>query len=567
MVERADASDGAGARTLASYFHAYGPAPEWDDIVNWPPDVFALTSLVLQHTESYRFVVAPPAGRHWPPLRDWCGEVRAAASAWRDAIGWEDAELPRLVRNAWETISRHRDAPSWKVRSGELWKLNAALLTLHAVADETCADLLTSEQCSGDTYERRAWTLLQSRGSLSRLAPTRVRIVPKTHLSSRGITLRSLSRYLALCYESVDVRWRRATTGGWAERGEYNIVLVPWPLALEATHFRPAAPGLLENMDLERFGFFEFAPERDLDCGFLSSVLAAAVAAKGRVDAVVFPEASVYPEAIPRLESALAERGATLLIAGVYQPATEVALGRNFLHFGVRRGAVWNRFEQDKHHRWCLDERQIRQYHLAGSLDPKKLWWEAIDLGERRLYVIDVGGGLTAAPLVCEDLASLDEVADLVRRIGPGLVVAILLDGPQLASRWPCRYGSVIADDPGSSVLTLTSYGMAARSRPPGKRPSRVVAHWNSRAGGVREIALSPGAVAVMLSTSLQSSTLWTADGRCHRNVPSLELTGVHQLHVPTQKAKRPRRAALRGGLGGGGSQGISATPFRLRSP
>ncbi len=170
------------------------------------------------------------------------------------------------------------------------------------------------------------------------------------------------------------------------------------------------------------------------------------------------------------LERTLAEHGATLLIAGVHQSPTDVALGRNFLHFGVRKGAGWHRFEQDKHHRWCLDERQIRQYHLTRSLDPKKLWWEAIDIGERRLYVIDVGGGLTTAPLVCEDLASLDEVADLVRRIGPGLVVAVLLDGPQLASRWPCRYGSVIADDPGSSVLTLTSYGMAARSRPPGRR-------------------------------------------------------------------------------------------------
>ena len=480
------------ARSLASSFEAFGPAPEWDDILSWPPDVFALTSLVLDHTESYRFVVAPPDRRHWPPLRDWCDEVRAAAAAWRDAIGWEGVELPRLVRNAWGTVSRHRDAPAWKVRSGELWELTSALLTLHAVADETCSHLLVCEHGSGDSYERRAWTLLQSRGSLSRLAPTRVRVVPKTHFSSRGITIRSLSRYLALCYESVDVRWRRVPPGRWTERGEYNIVLVPWPLALEARHFRPASPAPLENMDLERFGFFEFAPEEGLDYEFLSSVLAAAVEASGRVDAVVFPEASVFPEAIPMLEHTLAQHGATLLIAGVHQPPTDVALGRNFLHFGVRKGVGWQRFEQDKHHRWCLDERQIRQYHLTRSLDPKKLWWEAIDIGERKLYVIDVGGGLTTSPLVCEDLASLDEVADLVRRIGPGLVVAVLLDGPQLASRWPCRYASVIADDPGSSVLTLTSYGMAARSRPPGRRRSRVVAHWNSPAGGLREIALSP---------------------------------------------------------------------------
>src|SRR5262245_18892715 len=245
----AGSADDAGARTLASYFDAFGPAPEWDDIVNWPPDVFALTSLVLDHTESYRFVVAPPERRRWPPLKDWCDEVRTAAASWRAAIGWEGAELPRLVRSAWATVCRHRDVPLWKLRSGELWELNSALLTLHAVADETCADLLTCEQCSGDSYERRGWTLLQSRGSLSRLAPTRARIVPKTHFSSRGITIRSVSRYLALCYESVDVRWRRVAPGRWTDNGEYNILLVPWPYAVEATHFRPVAPGLLENMD------------------------------------------------------------------------------------------------------------------------------------------------------------------------------------------------------------------------------------------------------------------------------------------------------------------------------
>jgi hypothetical protein len=55
----------------------------------------------------------------------------------------------------------------------------------------------------------------------------------------------------------------------------------------------------------------------------------------------------------------------------------------------------------------------------------------------------------------CEDLASLDEWAELVRSAGPSLVVALLLDGPQLAARWPCRYSSVLVDDPGSAVLHI----------------------------------------------------------------------------------------------------------------
>ena len=139
---------------------------------------------------------------------------------------------------------------------------------------------------------------------------------------------------------------------------------------------------------------------------------------------------------------------------------------------------------------------------------------------------------MTTAPLVCEDLARLDEVADVVRRIGPSLVVALLLDGPQLATRWSSRYASVIADDPGSAVLTLTSYGMAARSRPRGTRRSRVVAHWNGGLGAAREIELARGAEAILLSITVGGVTRWTADGRCHRDVPRLALTGVDQLRV-----------------------------------
>jgi hypothetical protein len=131
--------------------------------------------------------------------------------------------------------------------------------------------------------------------------------------------------------------------------------------------------------------------------------------------------------------------------------------------FGRQGGRA---YRQEKHNRWCLDERQIRQYHLTRALDPTKQWWEAIDLPERSVQIIDVGMGATAAPLICEDLARLDEVNDVLRRVGPSIVVAVLLDGPQLPFRWPCRYASVLADDPGSAVLTLTSFGMAARRHP-----------------------------------------------------------------------------------------------------
>ena len=123
---RRDDRDGlelpAGARTVSSYFHAFGPAPAWDDLGWWPPDVFALTNLVLDHTEAYRFVIAPPAGRRWPPATDWNLQVRGAARAWRAAVAEQGAELPSLVRRGWETVTRQRTTELAAIRTGEAWE-------------------------------------------------------------------------------------------------------------------------------------------------------------------------------------------------------------------------------------------------------------------------------------------------------------------------------------------------------------------------------------------------------------------------------------------------------------
>ena len=76
----------------------------------------------------------------------------------------------------------------------------------------------------------------------------------------------------------------------------------------------------------------------------------------------------------------------------------------------------------------------------------------------------------TQASLVCEDLAQNDDVAQLIRSVGPTVVICVLLDGPQLTSRWAARYASVLADDPGSAVLTLSlpRHGGALTTARPG---------------------------------------------------------------------------------------------------
>jgi hypothetical protein len=106
-----------------------------------------------------------------------------------------------------------------------------------------------------------------------------------------------------------------------------------------------------------------------------------------------------------------------------------------------------------------------------------------MDVPRRSIQFVEVAE-LTLAALVCEDLAQNDDVAELIREVGPTIVLTALLDGPQLNSRWAARYASVLADDPGSAVMTLTSFGMVQRSRPRGREPSPVVAVWKNPSGG-----------------------------------------------------------------------------------
>lgn len=174
-------------------------------------------------------------------------------------------------------------------------------------------------------------------------------------------------------------------------------------------------------------------------------------------------------------------------------------------------------YRQAKHHRWCLDRSQVLQYDLGGQIPSTKRSWENSHIGKRDVFFATIGGWLTFSVLICEDLARQDPIAETLRSVGPSLVIALLMDGPQLASRWSARYASVLADDPGTSVLTVTSLGMCVRSRPTGPvpfKPSRVIALWKDKLYGFREIALPEKMAGCVLSLSFESREEFTADGR-----------------------------------------------------
>jgi hypothetical protein len=273
-----------------------------------------------------------------------------------------------------------------------------------------------------------------------------------------------------------------------------NYLLLPWPLRVRESDFQPLAESV-QRRTSEAFGFFEFAPSEGLDLGLVDRMLVAARDEVERVNVVILPESAVDEGDIDDLEALLGRNGVHGLIAGVRQRSKQPGqYPGNWVHISVSSGEHWIRIRQAKHHRWSLDEQQIYQYHLGGALHPHIRWWEAMEVPRRPVQILDFGAGGTLVSIVCEDLAQIDEVADVIRSVGPTIVVTPLLDGPQLSSRWAARYASVLADDPGSAVLTLTSFGMARRCRPNGHTASDVVALWKGPGQATREIQLEPGA-------------------------------------------------------------------------
>jgi hypothetical protein len=271
----------------------------------------------------------------------------------------------------------------------------------------------------------------------------------------------------------------------------------------------------------------------------------------GAIDGVNFPELSLRPEEYEWIVAPLIERNAFLL-CGISRedPADSEGPGQNHLQFCLPSVGLFTiQFAQHKHHRWVLDKSQIVQYGLGGRLNPSFSYAENIAMRERTLNFFALRPALSICALICEDLARPDPVADAIRAVGPNLVIALLMDGPQLVSRWPARYATVLADDPGSSVLTLTNLGMAQLSRPLNEpKVSRVIALWkDAQRGGPNQIELPPDADGVVLSLAVEQHEEWTADGRSDGGVSGYPiLSGVHPVSERRKSTRTSKGPAKR---------------------
>ena len=547
--------------TPASTWEAMAGGPITDELLAWPPDLFALTEMILERSQAYRFVFSPPAGKEWPPRRppSWAEAVEEAGRDWSVWVQDRQAAAPGLLSEEWLAFCERAETPLEHLAEAGDWRLCEAVLTLHAIADEACAGLgvaLDSPGGQGCTFRARARELLARTGSLARISSHSLRVLPKARTTPNGTSIRSLSRYACIQRPGVEVRWhkvpaRHAETDPRTDHA--NLLFLPWPLRVRESDFRPVK-GSVHSLTKDPLGLFEFAPSEGLDLDLLSRVLVAARDEVEAVDCVILPESAVDEGDINDLEAVLDRHGVVMLITGVRQHSSQPGqLPSSWVHTGLSprlekgsplpdaTGEPWFHIRQHKHHRWSLDEAQIYQYHLGSALHPHVRWWEAIEVPRQRLHILELGEQITIVSLVCEDLAQIDDVADIIRSVGPTVVVALLLDGPQLRSRSAARYASVLADDPGSAVATLTSFGMAQRSRPQGRESSPMIALWTDPGGGTREIPLEAGAHGVLLTTCGGNGARRTVDGRWPvENVTNWFDVGLSQIRAATGGSGSP---------------------------
>jgi hypothetical protein len=585
-------SEKVRVETVGDYFDALAGA-NWEatPFLEWPPDAFCLMASLLQRTGAYVRLVSewPPsgfAGRSRSNYKHWVKEMSRRGKAWWQysssetrrkvlrqlqlPVGRRRIKLDSKVREAWKLIAASRELQISELAKccttdehKDFWM---AVFETVASADEACWGVGVSNisKFSPAKSDEPEWFMFfagerlgetsetTDKSSASATLCTKIpsylgTVLPKMHTPQSGLTLRSISHNLAYIRPTEVCITFNATfsrAGFFREAHDsltpghsLNVLLVPWPATVRPVDFSPV--DCKRQSAADGFRFFSFnpsQPEIEKRSEVLARMLEEAAAVVGKVDGVLLPELALVEGEQEQIAKTVASKAPdAFLIAGVGSASAPEVFGTNKAIFVPGRAMA--PIQQDKHHRWQLDGAQIDQYGLGSKLDPNDRWWEHIPIEKRRINVCAVSEKMTLSLLICEDLARQDPIADVIRCIGPNLVVALLMDGPQLSGRWPAHYATVLAEDPGSSVLTVTSIGMSNLCRPKGKTVSRVIGLWKDRIQGFREIELPPGAEAVVLTLTLVDREEWTADGRGDDGQSTyLTLNGIHPIFLDSTR-------------------------------
>ncbi|NTJ36284.1 hypothetical protein G6K86_32285 [Agrobacterium rhizogenes] len=467
---------------------------------------------------------------------------------WRDRAPDAGAKLPNpptSVERLWQKLEEYQNDPVFAPLDDEAptppwWEICLELLI---VADETCEsigfeadnpffDFFMDEYTREDLASGRRFRRVQRAPfSLSLAAEDLVCVQAKARTPSVGCTLRSLTHHLALLPPrgQVRARWVAPVIGQEPPGEKLGLLLVPFPYQISDETFQQ---GEVDGSD--HWGWFEVKQtwlplntnktKRAEFVTFVIDLVRSARESGAIVNAVVLPELALNYLQFRALADALAkDEKIDFLISGISQDESRrrgnfVAIAPFFL-LGRERDADITSWQgliliREKHHRWKLDKGQIERYKLT-NLDEDKSWWENLTILSRSLDFLVYRGNTSLTTLICEDLARVDPCQAVVRAIGPNLLIALLMDGPQIGERWPGRYATVLAEDPGTSVLSLSSFALIARQNDLGGfDQASSVALWKDESKGPKKLELHRDADALALELEPVEKEERSLDGR-----------------------------------------------------
>lgn len=548
-----------------------------DDLIDLPltlpVDYFAAAAYLLEMSGAYHHIYP---GRHddghkelekrrlrvEPEMRE---RARRIAYRWRRDARNEIAQaIPVEVHILWLTLVANGDEPVFKSLPANKpipawWKFALELLM---IADEASAgigfdpdnpfwdEILRTRTGARTAIGKEGRLTKRSLDSCSAATQDIACVQPKSLTPSVGCSIRSLSHHLALLpgRGQAKARWvyPEHPAGPWTNfgRDELRLLLIPFPFAVAPSAFKPSGIHATED-----WGWFEIEQtwlprpsdehERKRLVDWVLALVAAAQREEGRaIHGVVFPELALDQACFNDIAHALQAQGVgkppiEFFISGVSTDPTstgrrEAPRKGNFVATAPffllddpgksdRSPDAWRSrvLARAKHHRWKITHEQAKTYGVDHHLVGASSWWEKLDILSRTLDVFVYRGESTLTTLICEDLARVDPCQQLLRAIGPNLVIALLMDGPQLAHRWPGRYATVLADDPGSSVVTFTSLGLIEAANNKARLgQSSSIGLWKEDGGQPVLLELPRHAEALLLTLSPKRRTELTLDGR-----------------------------------------------------
>jgi len=542
----------------------------WREPPIWPTDLFAATAHLIHSSGLLNYFEPDPDYSRNASANPICFTITAEERAVcvNAGLQWSTVpEVPRVVYRLWKKLisawdlklrastysqlNKRRKSPDW-------WGITLQLLI---IADEASVGLGAPpsaeypERWLVDVFQQIYAQPFRTDNQLKVGAYRADRqpitfgfesdadigcVQPKNRIASVGCNMRNLSRNLAYVSHAGSVRchWQQPIYSALSEdSATLDVLIIPLPFNVPDSSIAPSNV-LPDPEKRPNWGNFEIKQvwledeEKIFNIAINEINKAKKYLKNNNVNAVIFPEYSLTEDCFsricdhlkriePQLEFAICgsssncdgEAGNFVLTALWYDEGLSASAGDNKYLLTSRR----------KHHRWKLSGEQVKDYGLESILPPETAWWETHMIAQRELHFFHFRQTSVFTSMICEDLARSDPCHDILRSVGPNLLFALLMDGPQIKHRWPARYASTLAEDPGTAVLTITSMGLIARSNDTDRYPdkSTSIALWRDDTGDVKELELEQGCQSVILTLKADLVQDQTLDGRLNPHARS----------------------------------------------